>query len=63
MIVSDLVLIGAAGWAAMKSDLSSKERASFFGLVVGNAGLLMVDHVHFQYNGLLIGHPSELDLS
>ena len=37
-----------------------KERLAFFALVVGNVGLLMVDHIHFQYNGMLLGTMSQL---
>lgn len=51
----DLVIIGATGFAASRAQLSPKEKIWLFAVVLSNAGLLMVDHVHFQYNGFLIG--------
>ncbi len=32
-----------------------RSQVIIFALVVLNAGLLLVDHIHFQYNGLLLG--------
>lgn len=51
----DVVIIGATGFATSRAQLSPKEKIWFFAVVLSNAGLLMVDHVHFQYNGFLIG--------
>ncbi len=58
VIASDLVL----AWGVKTcSDAAcdGARRPSKFGemslLVLANAGLLMVDHVHFQYNGFLFG--------
>ena len=31
------------------------QRDAVFALIVGSAGLLLVDHIHFQYNALLLG--------
>lgn len=53
VIVTDLVLAGGAAYAGGGRAVA-QQRAVFFA-VVASAGLLMVDHVHFQYNGVLLG--------
>jgi len=64
VIVSDLVLAGGVVVAASNVKLpmgrnvghGSEATRNHLGLLVlTNAGLLMVDHIHFQYNGLLLG--------
>ena len=64
VIVSDLVLAGGVVVAASNVKLpmgrnvghGSEATRNHLGLLVlTNAGLLMVDHIHFQYNGLLFG--------
>ena len=53
VIATDSVLISAA-WFATRREREPRRSLAFF-LVVANAGLLLLDHVHFQYNGLLLG--------
>ena len=62
VIVTDLVLVygitvcSAAiktGPSVIKLKPSAKERLA--ALVFTNAGLIMIDHIHFQYNGFLLG--------
>ena len=53
VIVSDAVLISGA-WFATRREAAPCRSLAFF-LLVANAGLLVVDHIHFQYNGLLLG--------
>ena len=53
VIATDAVLISAA-WFATRREREPRRSLAFF-LVAANAGLLLVDHIHFQYNGLLLG--------
>ncbi len=36
---------------------SKEKRMLMYLLILGSPGLLLVDHVHFQYNGMLLGKP------
>ncbi|XP_077296866.1 ALG6/ALG8 family glucosyltransferase xit [Arctopsyche grandis] len=54
VVFTDLILaLGAK--RCCDSLLDSKSKFLVFLLVFGNIGLLMVDHIHFQYNGILFG--------
>ena len=53
VIISDALLVSAIAFATRKR--SHSQRRVIRWLVAANAGLLIVDHIHFQYNGLLIG--------
>ena len=64
VVVSDAVLfIGAVlycnSWPVRKSglDVANSSAKTFIAsaLVLFNPGLLLVDHIHFQYNGFLLG--------
>jgi alpha-1,3-glucosyltransferase len=52
--VTSLVLVAAMLRATHTSRGSVKGLAAF-ALVVCNAGLIMVDNIHFQYNSILMG--------
>ena len=55
--VTDALLMGAAAYTPgpASSSLSRRRSHLAFALVVGHAGLLLVDQIHFQYNGMLLG--------
>ena len=56
VVASDAVLILATdAYVRTISDRIAPRSAALSLLIVGNTGLLIVDHIHFQYNGMLLG--------
>ncbi len=55
-MVTDLVLVSGVWYATRR--LPARQRDAAFALAGASAGLLIVDHIHFQYNGLLLGDKS-----
>lgn len=43
--------------------LAEDKRLLMYVLVLGSPGLIIVDHIHFQYNGMLLGQLSLPSLS
>lgn len=63
VIATDLILAGGTllicwSWSKRRTlelPFTRERCVLILGLVIFNPGLLMVDHVHFQYNGFLLG--------
>ena len=53
VIASEALLLWAVWLAA--EDLPPRRRLLAFFLVAAHPGLIIVDHIHFQYNGVLLG--------
>ena len=53
---TDAVLLSGL-WLTTRKRCGSQKKATRY-MVAANVGLLIVDHIHFQYNGLLLGNVS-----
>ncbi|CAL5226071.1 g8885 [Coccomyxa viridis] len=53
VVFTDAVLLSGL-WLATRRRCGSQKKVTRY-MVAANAGLLIVDHIHFQYNGLLLG--------
>lgn len=53
VILSDFVLV--FGIYRLTRNLGFRERVLMWVLVIFSPGLMIVDHLHFQYNGFLLG--------
>ena len=55
VLASDAVLYWGAWFAARAVGGSERGTLAAAALVAGSSGLVLLDHVHFQYNGMLLG--------
>lgn len=56
VVMSDVVFAFAAfKWSKYLNILTVERRKHMLILFIANCGLLIVDHIHFQYNGFLFG--------
>ena len=55
VIISDFCLIAGVWYYLHVRKHDAFVSLTVTGLIVFNSGLLLVDHIHFQYNGMLLG--------
>jgi alpha-1,3-glucosyltransferase len=56
VIITELLLVYALHWYASTANSANKKQAHAVALsILLSPGLLIIDHIHFQYNGFLYG--------